>query len=239
MRSRRSEFLAGFRAELPLAIGVLPFGMIYGALAIEAGLDWLPAQLMSCIVFAGSSQLIGSRNFREGAPSPVIVLTTFVVNLRHALYSLALAPDLSHLPRRWRLLLGYLLTDEAYAGAVARFADRAAPAANRHYFLLATGLTLWSTWQAATAAGVFLGASVPSSWALEFTLALTFLGIVVPAIRDRAGLAAALTAGTVAVATIDLPYRLGLIVAAIAGILVGVLLSGRATQGGEVREVTV
>lgn len=226
MHSRRSEFLAGLRAELPLALGVVPFGMIYGALAIEAGLDWLPAQLMSCIVFAGSSQLIGTRNFREGAPSPVIILTTFVVNLRHGLYSLALAPDLSHLPRRWRILLGYLLTDEAYAGAVNRFANRADPALHRHWFLFATGLLLWTSWQVATAAGIALGTSVPAEWQLDFTLALTFLGIVVPAIRDRAGLAAAVSAAAVAVIAIEMPYRLGLVVAACTGIAVGLALSG-------------
>lgn len=237
MRSRRAELLAGIRAELPLAVGVAPFGMIFGALAIDAGLDWLPAQLMSCIVFAGSSQFIGARLFRESAPSPVIILTTFVVNLRHALYSLALAPDLRHLPRRWRILLGYLLTDEAYAGCVARFASDESPQ-YRHYFLLGTGLNLWVTWQVSTAAGVFLGASVPASWQLDFTLALTFIGIVLPSIRDRAGLSAALSAAAVAVATIDLPYKLGLILAALVGITVGMAISARAKPTLVVEEVT-
>ena len=224
MGVRRAEFLAGVRAEAPLAIGVVPFGMIYGALAIEAGIDALPAQLMSCIVFAGSSQFIGSRLIGNGTPSPIIILTTFVVNLRHALYSLALAPEVRGLSRWWRMLLAYLLTDEAYAGAVARYTRSDSPG-TRHYFLFATGLTLWSTWQVSTAAGIFLGAKVPGSWALEFTLALTFIGIIVPSLTGRAGVAAAVAAAAMAVATVHWPYQVGLIVAALTGVTVGVLMS--------------
>lgn len=222
--------MGGVRAELPLAAGVIPFAMIYGALATAAGIGALPAMLMSSIVFAGASQFVGTRLIGSGANPLLIIFTTFVVNLRHALYSVALAPDVQRLSRWWRILLAYLLTDEAYAGAVARYASSESPG-TRHWFLFGTGITLWSTWQVSTAAGIFLGANVPASWALEFTLALTFIGIVVPSLRSWPAIGAALTAAVIAVATVNLPYGIGLVLAALAGITAGMLLSRNEALG--------
>src|SRR5512133_3560352 len=108
MSEQSKQFWAGIRAELPLLIGVFPFGMIYGALALNAGLPISAAQLMSSIVFAGSSQFIATQLFHESAPGFVIVLTIAVVNLRHALYSASLAPYVASLSMRWKVLLSYL-----------------------------------------------------------------------------------------------------------------------------------
>jgi 4-azaleucine resistance transporter AzlC len=224
--TRRGEFLAGVKAELPLALGVIPFGLIYGVIALGAGLPPAAAQGMSSIIFAGSSQFISAQLFGLSAPAVVIVMTVVVVNLRHLLYSASLAPYLKALPTRWKWLLAYLLTDEAYAVTITRYGQRDG-SRNKHWFFLASGLMLWATWQTSTAAGIFLGAAVPTSWSLDFTLALTFIGIVVPMLRDRPSLAAALTAGLVAVATASLPYRLGLLAAALAGISIGAWLERR------------
>ena len=117
----RTEFLAGVRAELPILLGVAPFGMIYGALAIGAGLPRGAAQAMSAIVFAGSLQFVATQLFATGAPWLVLLLTTFIVNLRHMLYSASLAPYLHKLPARWKWLLAYLLTDEAYAPTILHY----------------------------------------------------------------------------------------------------------------------
>ena len=211
---------------MPILLGVTPFGMIYGVLAIGAGLPASAAMAMSSIVFAGSAQFVGAQLIRSGTPGMVIVLTTFIVNLRHMLYSASIAPHLAHLSRRWKWLLAYLLTDEAYAVTITRY-NQAADSANKHWFLLGAGLALWSTWQVSTAVGIFLGAQVPSSWSLDFTLALTFIALVVPVLRDRPSLAAALSAGVIAVLAADLPYKLGLMVAAIGGIAIGLWVEAR------------
>ncbi len=87
MTSWRAEFLSGIKAELPLLVGVIPFGMIYGVLALGAGLSQLEAQSMSAIIFAGSSQFVSAQLFAIGAPGLVIFTTALVINLRHALYS--------------------------------------------------------------------------------------------------------------------------------------------------------
>lgn len=221
------ELLAGIKSELPIALGVIPFGMIYGVLGLAAGLTPWQAQAMSSIVFAGSAQFIAVQLIGTVTPAAVIWLTTFVVNLRHVLYSASLGPDMQHLRRGWRWLLAYLLTDEAYATTAIHYANRRTPLAHKHYFFLGAGLTLWTVWQISTAVGIILGAQVPASWGLDFTLALTFIAIVIPALRDRPNAAAALAAGITAVFTFAWPYKLGLMAAAIVGIAVGVWLENR------------
>jgi 4-azaleucine resistance transporter AzlC len=221
----RSEFLSGFRAQLPILLGVAPFGMIYGVLAVGAGLPVSVAQAMSAIVFAGSSQFIATTLFAASTPFVVIILTTFVVNLRHALYSASIAPHVAHLPARWKVLIAYLLTDEAYAVAIQRYRNPAEESKGgaHHFYYLGTALALWGTWQLSTAVGVFFGAQVPESWGLDFTLAVTFIAIVVPALTDRPSVLAAVVAAVVAVAAYDWPYKLGLMAAALAGILTGLI----------------
>jgi 4-azaleucine resistance transporter AzlC len=237
--SSRSEFIAGVKAELPILLGVIPFGMIYGVLAIGAGLPVGAAMAMSSIVFAGSAQFVGAQLIRSGVPGMVIVFTTFIVNLRHMLYSASIAPHLAHLSRRWKWLLAYLLTDEAYAVTITRYNQATADSANKHWYLLGAGLALWSTWQVSTAVGIFLGAQVPSSWSLDFTLALTFIALVVPMLRDRSSMAAALSAGVIAVLAADLPYKLGLMAAAIGGIAIGLWVEARQPSSAHRRRADI
>ncbi|HEY4689906.1 MAG TPA: AzlC family ABC transporter permease [Anaerolineae bacterium] len=230
MPSRRSEFLSGVTAELPILLGVIPFGLIYGVLALEAGMTPGLALAMSSIVFAGSAQVIGAQLIKSGALAIVIVATTLVVNLRHILYSTSIAPRLKHLPAKWKWLLAYLLTDEAYAVTVMHYNqtdDRAEYQPHRHWYYLGAGITLWITWQVSTAVGIRIRAAVPDSWSLDFALALTFIALVAPALRDRPSIAAAVSAGVVAVIGAGLPYKLGLMAAALTGIGVGLWLETR------------
>ncbi len=231
MTDNQKTFWAGVRAELPLLIGVAPFGMIYGVLAINAGLTPVPAQLMSSIVFAGSAQFITAQLVGEAVPGLVIVLTIAVVNLRHMLYSASVAPYVRALPMRWKVLLSYLLTDEAYAVTILNY-ERDDSNPSGHWFFLGAGLTLWTSWQISTAIGILLGATMPESWPLDFALPITFIAIVIPALKDRPAIAASLTAGVAALLAYDLPYKLGLIVAGLLGIAVGTFLEGRKSPGG-------
>jgi 4-azaleucine resistance transporter AzlC len=222
----RNEFAAGVRAVSPLLLGTMPFGLIYGVLAVQAGLPWPLAQALSIIVFAGSAQFIAAPLLGAGASGVVIVLTVFIVNLRHALYSASVAPHVRELPAGWKWLLSYLLVDEAYAVAIRHYEEQAGTP-NKHWYFLGARAALWLTWQSSSAAGIFLGAEVPASWGLDFTLALTFIAIVVPMLKDRASTAAALAAGLVAVLAFAAPYKIGLLLAAFAGIAAGMLLEAR------------
>src|SRR5215208_5237166 len=210
--SAARELWAGVRGIAPLLVGVAPFGLIYGVLALASGVPVIAAMAMSSIVFAGASQFLLAQLFAVGAPGAIMVASVALVNLRHALYSAALAPHLAHLPRRWKVLLAYLLTDEAFAAAILRY-QGGRPGAKRHWYLLGAGATLWTSWQLSTAAGIALGREVPSELPLDFALPLTFIAIVVPMIRTRATLAAAATAAAVALACGGWPYKLGMLAA--------------------------
>jgi 4-azaleucine resistance transporter AzlC len=239
----RSEFFAGVRAELPLLLGVVPFGLIYGALAVQLGVPTPITQAMSAVIFAGSAQFIAAPLLVASTPALILILTVFVVNLRHALYSASVAPYLEKLSPLWKIVLAYLLTDEAYAVAIAHFykPGDACAKTQRHWFLLGAGITLWSFWQASTAIGIFIGAQVPPEWSLDFALPLTFIAIVIPMLRNRAYVFCAVVAALGGVIAFGLPYKLGYIVAALVAIALGFVLDTRtrrldADQRGSARK---
>lgn len=230
MNEQMKNFWAGVRAEVPLLIGVFPFGLIYGALALDAGLSRAASQMMSSIVFAGSAQFITAQLVHDAVPGFVIVLTIAVVNLRHMLYSASLAPYIAALPTRWKVFLSYLLTDEAYAPTIIHY-EKEGLTPYGHWFWLGAGCALWLNWQIGTALGIFLGAAIPESWSLDFALPLTFIAMVVPVLKNRAAISAALSAGVVALLAFSLPYKLGLILAALVGIVVGTILEDKKSSG--------
>lgn len=222
----RAAFWLGVKALLPMHLGVVPFGVIYGVVALQAGIPPLAAMLMSSLVFAGSAQFLLAQMVGLGAPALLMVGAVALVNLRHALYSASVAPLIGHLPRRWKLLLAYLLTDEAYAAAIPHLL--AAPGgAAAHWILFGAGFALWAGWQLATLAGVLLGSQLPGDLSLDFALPLTFIAIVVPLLTDARRIAVALAAGVLAVALAGLPYKLGLFCAALGAMALGALLPRR------------
>jgi 4-azaleucine resistance transporter AzlC len=230
----RLEILKGARDELPILVGVLPFGLVFGALGIETGLSPAEVQGLSLFVFAGSSQFVAVQLIGQGAAPVVIVLTIFLVNLRHALYSASLSPHLAHLPLRWRLWLAYLLTDEAFAVAAPRY--RRPDTGFAHGYTLGAGLALWSCWQVSTALGIVFGARIPESLSLEFALPLTFLAMLIPTLVDRPAWAAAIAGGILALVLRGLPYGLGLVVAVVLAVGIGVVFetAARGRPPGEV-----
>lgn len=223
--SRSHEFLNGVRDMVPMLMGAVPFGIIFGTLAGAAGLSAWQAIGMSLLVFAGSAQFIALSLIGGGAGMAVVLLTTFVVNLRHALYSATLQPFVRHLPTRWRVPLAFWLTDEAFAVVQHRYAEADA-SPFKHWYYLGAALAMYLNWQLSTLVGVAFGQAVPNlaGWGLDFAMIATFVGIVVPMLRNRPQVAAALVAAAVALLAHAWPYKLGLMAAALAGIVVGVWL---------------
>lgn len=233
--TRWQEGVAGITAVAPLLVGVIPFGLIYGVLAVRAGLPVTLAQAMSLIVFAGSAQFITTQLLHEQAPLLVILFTAAIVNLRHLLYSASVAPDLRLLPWGWQAGLAYLLTDEAYAVAIIRYRGRPNLASRyAHWYFLGTGLGLWITWQLSTAVGVFLGAQIPAAWSLDFAMPLTFIAIIIPVLKDRATGITALVAGAVVLLTLTMPLKLGLMTAILVAIGAGYVVE-QIERGGRQR----
>ncbi len=135
-----------------------------------------------------------------------------------------MAPIVAHLSLRWKVLLAYLLTDEAYAAAIPHLL-RAPNSRVAHWILFGAGFALWAGWQLATIAGVVLGAQLPDDLGLDFALSLTFIAIVVPMLTERARIAAALAAGVAAIVLAELPWKVGLFAAALSGLAVGYVFS--------------
>ncbi|WP_430503920.1 AzlC family ABC transporter permease [Haloparvum sp. PAK95] len=212
----------GIRDALPLHLGIVPFALVAGIAAIDAGLTPVQALGTSVVVFAGASQLAALELIGENAPLVVIVGTAVVINLRMLMYSASIAPYFAKYRQRTRAVLAYLLTDQAYALSIAEYRNAETDREPwRYYFGIAA--SLWVVWVIGTVAGIGLGAGIPDSWGLSFAVPLVFVAILVPAMKGRPQTVAAIVGGGVALLAASLPLNLGLLAGAVAGILAGTL----------------
>jgi len=222
---KKSEFLEGAKASLPLIVGAIPFAILFGTLAPNSGLSAMATMAMSVFVFAGSAQFIVLALLAVQAPLQVILFTTFVVNLRHLLYATALVDYVKHLPLPLRALLAFGLTDETFANVSQRYLKK--DKTNAHYFYLGSMCCFYVNWVLFTAVGLLLGNLIPdiSNWGLEFAMSVTFIGMLVPYMDSKAMISAVLCAGLSSLMFAHLPNKLGLIISAITGIAVGLSIS--------------
>ena len=207
---------------LPACIGLIPFGLVCGVGAAAAGIDFAGALGMSLVIFSGAAQILAVQLYADGAPFAVIVLTCFVAGLRFLMYSAAIAPYFRPLPQRWQNGLAFLLTDQAFAASIRRFAATHEPRGGALHFLGGGG-ALWIMWQLTNVTGYLVGNVIPAAWSLEFAVPLCFIALVAPALRDVPAIVAAATAGVFVLALAGLPMKLNLIVAGVIGIAAGTL----------------
>ncbi|GAA0298409.1 AzlC family ABC transporter permease [Halarchaeum salinum] len=220
----RDAFGRGARDALPLLLGIVPFGLVSGVAAVDAGFTFPQAMGFSVLVFAGASQLAALSLVEQHGAFLAAVATAVAVNLRSAMYSASIAPHFQQYATRWRAFLAYPLTDQSFALSVSAYRDSDV---DPGWYYLGTASTLWVAWQVATAAGVLVGAGIPSSWGLGFTVPLVFLALLVPAIEDVPHAAAATVAAAVAVYGVGWRFNAGLLVGALAGIVVGLVVEAR------------
>jgi 4-azaleucine resistance transporter AzlC len=234
--SPKSEFAKGFRDTFPLVVGAIPFGIIYGALAITSGLSAAGTMALSVFVFAGASQFVAVGLIANGVGTAIIVFTTFIVNLRHALYSATLAPHMKSLPQKWLLPLGFWLTDESFLVTINRY-NEPDTSPYKHWYFLGSALFMYTNWQLCTFVGLRAGQAIPdpASWGLDFAMVVTFIGMLVPLVRGKPVIATISAAAFTAVVAHDLPNQLGLILAAMAGIAAGSIVESR-SQAGSTQE---
>jgi len=179
-RNNITEALKGALAMLPLSIAVLPWGVLAGSLAVEAGLLNFQAQAVSLFVFAGSVQLVGMALIKASASLSLLLLTTLFLTSRHLLYSVAMRPHISQLPLSKRIILGFLLTDELFAVVAHK-----KPENFSFYYAFGAGFSFYLMWQLASFGGIYLGQSIPNldQYGLDFAVVATFIAIVVPQIK--------------------------------------------------------
>lgn len=176
---RARAFRSGVLRTLPFLSGMVPFGVLYATLAVAAGWSWALTLFMSVAVFGGSSQLVFIDLLGRAAPPLQAALGANIVNARHLIYSAGLSETFAPFPRRWKIVLSYLMTDQLFA--VSR-ADRkqmeALPPAVRPWFFFGSGLFTWAGWLASTALGLVFGEAIPASWNLSFAIPLMFMPMV-------------------------------------------------------------
>jgi len=229
--SPKSLFFKGVVDALPLIVGGVPFGIIFGTLALNAGLDMWQTIGLSSIVFAGSAQFVAVGMIAAGTSLGFIVGATIIVNLRHLIYAASLLPHVKHLPQRWRLPLGFLLIDEVYAATYPNYLTNIGSTKN-HWHYLGVGTAFYCSWNIATLIGIFFGANIDgiANWGLDFAMSATFIGMVMPHLINKPMIAGVLTSAILAVLTYTLPHKIGLVISAISGMAVGYLLEQVMTQ---------
>ena len=218
-----STFADGLKDVWPLLLGIFPFAVIAGSVAVAKGMD-IPASFgFSLVIFAGASQLAALELMGDNAPILIVVLTAWIVNLRFLIYSAAIAPHLRSQPFRWKVVMAYLLTDQAFVLSMSRFQSKSGGIQKRWYFL-GVAMALWTTWQTGSAVGILLGANVPPSLSLDFAVPLSFIALVVPTLKDKASVVAGAVSGISVLMLASLPLNLGLVAAVIAGMIAGTIV---------------
>jgi len=229
----RDAFRRGAVDVFPILLGVIPFGLLAGAIPADLGLGLEHAVGLSTIVFAGAAQLAAIDLIGEQAPVAVIVGTILVINLRMLMYGASLAPHLAERPLVERLGGAYVLTDQAYALSISRYGRTPMDGRTRLAYYLGAGLPLWVNWQIVTILGFFIGAAIPDWLPIGFAIPLTFLVLLVPAVTDRPTLLAAITGGATAIVLAPLPANAGIPIGAVTGIVVGTAAAVRAGKHAE------
>lgn len=208
----------GLKTGIPTLFGIAAWGMVVGIAMVKTGLTVWQACGMTLLVFAGSAQLASLPLIVAHAPIWVVFATALVVNLRFVIFSALLAPHFTHLPWRHRLFYGYISGDLTVAMFLQRF-PTAVPVKGKLSYLKGLMFPNWCAWQAGSLIGIFLGSAIPAEWGLGFAGTLAILCITVPLIINSAALCGVLVAGAVAVLAHGFPYKLGLLVAVVVGML--------------------
>lgn len=218
----KSAFWKGFRDGAPFLLVSGPFGLLFGVLAAEAGLDVIEAITFSLAVFAGSAQFTALQLMQEQAPTLIVLISAMAVNLRVAMYSASLTPYLGAAPMWQRAFAAYFTVDQSYALSIVQFETEPGMTVPQRmaYFFGTNGLVA-PGWMIATVVGALVGTRIPDTWALDFVLPIAFLAMIGPMLRTPAHIISALVAIVTALLAAGLPYNLGLIVAGLAGMMAG------------------
>jgi len=224
MNSNSKIFLKGIVDVSPLMIPVVPFGLIFGILAIDIGFSPLATMGMSLIIFGGASQIILLQLFSGGASSLVIISSVGAVNSRHLLYGAVVSEHISDLKLVWKIIISYFLIDQAFAVSNEYFKKNKEK--NKYFHLLGGGFTCWVIWQSTTFLGIILGATIPEKLGLSFAVPLTFLAILVNDFRKMINVIVIIVSGLVALFGYNyVPYKAYIIVAALAGLFTAFILT--------------
>ena len=224
MNNKLKIFLKGIQDVSPLMIPVVPFGIIFGVLAIELGFNGYMTMGMSIIIFGGASQIIFLQLFSAGASSLIILSSVGAVNSRHLLYGAVLSEHLSDLKLSWKIIISYFLVDQAFV--VSNNYLKKNNNKNKHFHLFGAGVTCWTIWQITTFIGIILGSVIPDKLGLTFAIPLTFLALLVNDFRKLVNVIVILVSGTIATLGYQIiSFKAYVIVASLSGLVVAFFLT--------------
>ena len=229
----RTAYREGLRAMAPLAVAITVWGLVTGVAMVKAGMPIPLALLMTFTVFAGSAQLAVLPLLATSAPLPIVWVTALLVNLRFVIFAAASRSSFVNLPWQQRVLAGYLNGDLGFALFSRRFADdpvRGTPEQWGYFYGVA--LVNWTAWMGSCAAGILLGGVAPADWGLELGAYLALVAVLIPMLHRFPVFAGVVVSAIIAIATVDFPVRLGLLLAVAAGVLVA-MAAESLRPGGE------
>ena len=225
MNNKLKTLAKGIVDVSPLMIPVFPFGIIYGVIGMELGIGPYMTLGLSIIIFGGASQIVLLQLFSGGASSLVIFSSVGAVNSRHLLYGAVLSEHLSTLKLTWKIILSYVMVDQAFAVSNTYFKNNRKNE-NKHFHLLGAGFTCWTIWQISTILGIVLGSVVPEELGLSFTISLTFLALLINDFRKFKNILVMSVSGIVATIGFNsIPFKAYIIVAALSALAVAALLT--------------
>ena len=223
MKTNLQVFSKGVLDVSPLMIPVVPFGLIFGILAIDIGFSPIATIGMSLIIFGGASQIVLLQLFSGGASSLVIISSVGAVNSRHLLYGAVVSEHLSDLKLIWKIIISYFLIDQAFALSNEYFKKNNEK--NKHFHLIGGGVTCWVVWQTSTFLGIILGEAIPEKLGLSFAVPLTFLALLINDFRKIINFVVITTSGFIATIGFNyIPFKAYVIVAALMGLCVATIM---------------
>lgn len=230
-------FIDGFQEMSRSSVTILTWGFVTGIAMAKSSLTVHQALAMSLLVYAGSSQLAALPLIAAGLPIWMILLTSFMVNLRFVIFSLGLQAHFSYLPLWRKFFLGYCTADFSYLLYIKRYPEPetkhellADKECLRLHWMMGMQFSNWFLWQVGSIFGILLASQIPSNWGLEFAGSIALLAIIVPVLDRSSARWAALSAAVVAVATYGIPFRLNIVLAIGAALVVG-MMTDRSPKG--------
>lgn len=214
-------FIKGMWASLPLIPGFVPFGILTGISAIQAGMSPLTAQASSLLLMSGASQIVAASMMVDHNPAIMVILAHLIINLRYMIYSAGLSIHNLKFSRGTKVLAAHLLIDQTFALSHLHYESQDTTARDRTLYYFGTATPLWVGWQLFTAVGIIFGNVVPQSWEMDFAITLCFVSLLIPTIKNRPMLLAAVVGGAAAVPLSVIPYRAGLFIATFCGVAAG------------------
>lgn len=217
-KDKKMQLWRGIMAGLPLSIAVIPWGILAGSYAIDAGLSLVEAQAMSAILFAGSAQLVAAEMFKTEVGVGAMLITTFFITSRHFLYSVSMRHKIGTLPLKWRLVLGFWLTDELFA-----ICSSQSNSQFNRWYAAGVGGVFYVIWNLSSFVGIVAGRQFPAlnDIGLDFAVAATFIALVIPQIKSFPIMLSVITSIVVSVYLTYLQFDAALMIASITAMLVG------------------